>query len=114
MPTLPFSFTCPAAFSPRPGALVDRFRSSNHIDAIGLVGWAKRSVPTIVVSAWARSEERAFAHPTGWFHGIDPLGTTSLLLKGRRRPRPHRGPANGVLKVKLHWSPASSRVRPSF
>src|ERR1700685_2175254 len=73
MPTLPFSFTCPAAFSPRPGALVDRFRSSNHIDAIGLVGWAKRSVPTIVVSAWARRQERAFAHPTDWFHGIDPL-----------------------------------------
>jgi hypothetical protein len=34
----------------------------NHIDAIGLVGWAKRSVPTIVLSAWARREERAFAH----------------------------------------------------
>jgi hypothetical protein len=30
-------------------------------------------VPTIVVSAWARREERAFAHPTDWFHGIDPL-----------------------------------------
>jgi uracil phosphoribosyltransferase len=30
-------------------------------------------VPTIVVSAWARHEERAFAHPTDWFHGIDPL-----------------------------------------
>jgi hypothetical protein len=42
------------------------------------------------------------------------LGTTYLPLKGRRRTRPHRGPANGVLKVKLHWSPASSRVRPSF
>jgi pimeloyl-ACP methyl ester carboxylesterase len=36
------------------------------------------------VSAWARREERAFAHPTDWFHGIDPLrpstGTPLVLL----------------------------------
>src|ERR1700730_12516658 len=28
------------------------------------VGWAKRSVPTVDLSAWARREERGFAHPT--------------------------------------------------
>src|SRR5258707_9835029 len=29
-----------------------------------LVGWAKRSVPTLGLARWARREDRAFAHPT--------------------------------------------------
>ena len=41
-----------------------RFRSSNHI-----------------LSAWARREERAFAHPTDWFHGIGPLGYMHLACE---------------------------------
>jgi hypothetical protein len=48
-------------------------------------------VPTIVVSAWARREERAFAHPTDWFHGIDPLGApwwlSSIALSILQEPR---------------------------
>jgi hypothetical protein len=84
-----------------------RFRGSNH--AIGLVGWAKRSVPTRVVFGWARGEERAFALPTDWFHGIDPPArpfgrgpdiacfSPSLLPPSRTARQPHplirRGPA---------------------
>ena len=30
-------------------------------------------MPAVVVSAWARREERAFAHPTDGVHAIDPL-----------------------------------------
>jgi hypothetical protein len=33
-----------------------------------------------VVSAWARREERVFAHPTDWCHGIDPRAPS---LRGR-------------------------------
>jgi hypothetical protein len=44
-------------------------------------------VPTIVVSAWARREERAFAHPTDWFHGIDPLGISVRLSGGKMTER---------------------------
>jgi hypothetical protein len=60
----------------------------------GLVGWAKRSVPTIVVSAGPRREERAFAHPTDWFHGIDPRGCSDV--DGAQRDR-----SGGVPRIRV-------------
>src|SRR6202051_1397355 len=44
------------------------------------VGWAKRSVPTVAASAWARREERAFAHPTG-----DSSRSKSALVSERSK-----------------------------